>query len=34
MYQEMTDENKKIYLELTEESKQNMFESWKKLKNL
>jgi len=34
MYQEMTEENKQIYLELTDTGKQNMFVSWKKIKNL
>ena len=34
MYQEMTKENKQIYLELTNDAKQNMFESWKKMKSL
>lgn len=34
MFQEMTDENKQIYLELSEEGKHSMFKTWKKTKNL
>lgn len=34
MFQEMTEENKQIYLELSEEGKIDMFNTWKKMKNL
>jgi len=34
MFQEMTDENKTIYLELSDDGKINMFNTWKKIKKL
>ncbi len=34
MFQGMTEENKEIYLELEEDKKQNMFNSWRNQQNL
>ena len=34
MFNEMTEENKQIYLELPDDAKLNMFNTWKRIKNL